>query len=90
MDVDLNGEVWVTDGLHRSLARIMEDGTVIAPDIGLRISTNIFKALRSRGEPPTDEHGKPVKRPYFVPVCIDGRLMAALINKPRVTVEELR
>jgi tetratricopeptide (TPR) repeat protein len=68
---------------------VTENGAVIAPDINLRVSTNIFKSLRSRGEPPKDEYGNPVKRPYFVPVCIDGRLMAALINAPRVTVEEI-
>ncbi len=29
------------------------------------------------------------KKPQFIPVCIDGRLMAALINAPRVTIEEI-
>jgi len=72
------------------LYEIMEGGMVFAPDIGIRISTNIFKPLRSRGEQPKDENGNPVKRPHFIPVCIDGHLMAALIHAPRVTVEELR
>jgi hypothetical protein len=63
---------------------------VFAPDINMRISTNIFRPLRSRGKQTKDENGNPVKKPYFIPVCIDGRLMAALIHAPRVTVEELR
>ena len=72
------------------LYEVMEGGMVFAPDIGIRISTNIFKTLRSRGEQPKDKYGNPIKRPYFVPVCIDGRLMAALIHAPKVTVEEVR
>jgi len=72
------------------LYEVMEGGTVFAPDIGIRISTNIFKTLRSRGEQPKDKNGNPIKRPYFVPVCTDGRLMAALIHAPKVTVEEVR
>ena len=72
------------------LYEIMEGGMVFAPDIGIRVSTNIFKPLRSRGRQQKDENGNPVKRPYFIPVCIDGRLMAALIHAPRVTMEELR
>jgi len=71
------------------LYEIMEGGTVFAPDIGIRISTNIFRTLRSRGKQQLDENGNPVKKPYFIPVCIDGRLMAALIHAPRVTIEEL-
>lgn len=70
------------------LYRIDADGSVIAPDFSFRISTNIFKPLRSRREEPTDRDGNAVKKPYFVPVCIDGRLMAALVNAPRVTIEE--
>ncbi len=70
------------------LFRVTEDGTVIAPNFSFRVSTNIFKPLRSRGQPPTDMYGKPVKQPSFIPVCINGQLMAALINAPRVTIEE--
>jgi hypothetical protein len=70
------------------LYAIAEDGTVLAPNFGFRISTNIFKRLRSREDPPRDRDGNLVKTPYFVPVCIDGRLMAALINAPTVTIEE--
>jgi len=29
------------------------------------------------------------KKPQFVPVCINGRLMAVLINAPKVTIEEI-
>jgi tetratricopeptide (TPR) repeat protein len=72
------------------LYEIMEGGMVFAPDIGIRISTNIFRPLRSRGKQLKDKDGNPVKRPYFIPVCVDGRLMAALIHAPRVTVEEIR
>lgn len=69
---------------------VMEGGMVFAPDIGIRVSTNIFKPLRSRGKQKKDANGNPIKKPYFIPVCIDGRLMAALIHAPRVTIEEVR
>ncbi len=72
------------------LYEIMEGGIVFAPDIGIRVSTNIFKPLRSGGWQPKDEKGNPVRKPYFKPVCVDGQLMAALIHAPRVTVEEIR
>jgi tetratricopeptide (TPR) repeat protein len=80
----------VSDYPPDRLYEVMEGGMVFAPDIGIRISTNIFRPLRSRGRQPKDENGNPVKKPYFIPVCIDGRLMAALIHAPRVTVEEMR
>jgi hypothetical protein len=69
---------------------IMEGGIVSAPEFSFRISTNIFKPLRSRGEQHKDSKGNPVRKPHFIPVCIDGRLMAALVNAPRITIEELR
>ncbi len=72
------------------LYQITEDGSVLAPDFSFRVSSNIFRPLRSRGEQPKDRNGIPVKKPHFIPVCIDGRLMAALINAPRVTIEEIR
>jgi hypothetical protein len=72
------------------LYEVMEGGMVFAPDIGIRISTNIFRTLRSRGKQQKDANGNPIKKPYFIPVCIDGRLMAALIHAPRVTIEEVR
>ena len=77
-------------GPYKLNDEIGEGGTVFAPDIGIRISTNIFKPLRTRGKQPTDKNGNPVKRPYFIPVCVDGHLMAALIHAPRVTIEEVR
>jgi len=71
------------------LYAVTEDGDVLAPNFGFRISTNVFKPLRSRYEETKDINGIPVKKPHFIPVCIDGRLMAALINAPRITIEEL-
>ena len=70
------------------LYAVTEDGEVLAPNFDFRISSNLFKPLRSRGEQQKDKNGNPVKKPYFIPVCIDGRLMAALINAPTVTIEE--
>ena len=70
------------------LYAVTEDGSVLAPNFGFRVTTNIFSPLRSRGEQETDRNGIPVKKPHFIPVCIDGRLMAALINAPTVTIEE--
>jgi len=72
------------------LYRIAEDGTVLAPNFSFRVSTNIFKPHRTRGEPEKDKDGNPVRKPYFIPVCVDGQLMAALINAPTVTIEEFR
>jgi hypothetical protein len=71
------------------LYEVMEGGMVIAPDLPRSISKNLFKHRVSRRETELDSDGNPVKRPYFKPVCIDGRLMAALIHAPRVTVEEI-
>lgn len=72
------------------LYRVEEDGSVIAPNFGFAISTNIFEPLRLRGEPPTDRYGNLVKQPSFIPVCINGQLMALLVNAPRVIIEELQ
>ena len=72
------------------LYEIMEGGVVFAPEIGIRISENIFNQSKSWGKRPVDNNGNQVKRPYFKPVCIDGHLMATLINAPKVTVEEIR
>ena len=68
------------------LYEIMEGGKVFAPEIGIRVSTNIFQFNRLRQK---DKNGNPVKRPYFMPVCIDGHLMAVLMHAPKVTIEEL-
>ncbi len=72
------------------LYEIMPGGVVFAPEIGIRVSTDLFSPLKSRVAPPGELSREPVKKPYFKPVCINGRLMAALIHAPRVTVEELR
>ena len=80
----------VSDYSSDKLYEIMETGLVLASDFDFRISTNIFKPLVTRGEAMKDRNGIPVKKPHFIPVCIDGRLMAALVNAPRLTIEELR
>jgi len=68
---------------------VMEGGIVVAPDIPMSVNRNLFGRRVSRKSPPKDKDGNPVKKPYFKPVCIDGQLMAALVNRPMVTVEEL-
>ena len=70
------------------LYRVEDDGSVIAPQFSFRVTTNIFKPVTRPEDPPRDRNGMPVKQPYFVPVCINGKLMAALINAPRVVIEE--
>lgn len=74
---------------RENLFDIMEGGMVAAPQFNFRISKNIFRAMVNRGEPKKDRNGVIVRKPHFIPVCIDGRLMAALRNAPRVTVEEV-
>lgn len=72
------------------LFEIEDDGRVIAPRYSFLISSNIFRRLQRGGLPNRRDPDKlPKKSPQFVPVCIDGRLMAALINAPRVTIEEI-
>lgn len=80
----------VSDYPPDRLYEILEGGIVFAPDVGIRISTNIFKQQRSLRRQTKDENGNPVKKPYFKPVCVDKQLMAALIHAPRVTIEEVR
>jgi len=78
------------------LYEIADDGSVIAPRFSFSISSNIFKRMPSRQLPSRrseslqDPNRKPDKTPRFIPVCINGHLMAALINVPRVTIEEIR
>mgnify|MGYP001826005984 CR=1 FL=1 len=72
------------------LFQVTEDGMVISPELPFSISRNLFKARINRDRPPRNKDGNVIKRPYFVPVCIDGRVMAALIHAPRVTIEEIR
>lgn len=70
------------------LYEVSENGMVFAPEIGSGVNMNLFKP-RAKRKVKKDKNGNPIKRPYFVPVCVDGRLMAALVNAPVVTVEEL-
>ena len=72
------------------LFRVTETGMVLAPNFNFRISTNLFKPLASRGEERTDINRVAVMKPHFIQVCIDGRLMAALVNAPRITIEEIQ
>ncbi len=66
---------------------IMEGGRVIAPDLNMRVSKNIFKSLITLPRDRTRSNRKP-RKPHFIPVCIDGELMAALINAPTVRIKE--
>lgn len=68
---------------------VMEGGIVVAPDLPMSVNRNLFGRRLSRKSPQKDKDGNPVKKPYFKPVCVDGQLMAALVNAPRVTIEEL-
>ncbi len=72
------------------LYEIEDDGSVIAPRFSFRVSSNIFRRLKAsnvggRGPDPREND----KKPNFVPVCINGRLMAVLINSPKVSIEEI-
>jgi len=70
------------------LFEVAPDGSVIAPRFSFRIKTNIFE----RPDPGTysnrnlNDDDRP--QPQFVPVCINGRLMAALVHTPVVTIED--
>jgi hypothetical protein len=68
----------------------IDDGSVIAPRFPFSISSYIFRRLEAKRidnwGPSQTEHEK---KPQFVPVCINGRLMAVLINAPKVTIEEI-
>ena len=70
------------------LFRIGEDGNVIAPHFSFYVPPNIFRNRLRPAGPLKDENGNRIPYPYYVPVCIDGELMAALINAPRVIIEE--
>lgn len=72
------------------LFKITADGDVIAPNFGFYVPLNLFEKSVRRGKSPSDENGNRILQPYFVPVCINGELMAALVNAPRVTIEEYR
>jgi hypothetical protein len=70
------------------LFRISADGSVIAPNFSFYVPSNIFRNKVRRRKPPRDENGDRIPYPYYVPVCVEGELMAALINAPRVIIEE--
>jgi hypothetical protein len=65
---------------------VTEDGVVIAPDVSMGVSRKLFQPIRVK----LDSKGNRIKQPHFVPVCVDGRLMAALTHVPKVTIEEVR
>ena len=72
------------------LYEIEDDGSVIAPAFSFRISSNIFRRLeasRFDSDGLTRNRSRDNK-PSFVPVCINGRVMALLINAPKVTIED--
>lgn len=85
-----------TDGLldmsskysSNRLYEVLEGGIVVAPNVDLWVSKNLFKGIRSlrKEQRSSNRRGKIA---HFIPVCIDGRLMAALINAPTVTITEL-
>lgn len=72
------------------LFKIASDGTVIAPKFSFYVPPNLFENRARRHEPPTDANGNRLLQPYFIPVCINGELLAALVNAPRVTIEEFQ
>jgi tetratricopeptide (TPR) repeat protein len=72
------------------LFRITADGSVITPKLSFYVPSNLFMNRSSRYKSPKDEFGNRLLQPYFIPVCINGELMAALINAPRVIIEEYR
>jgi len=70
---------------------VVADGTVDAPRFSFTVAKNIFdRSMRRRLFNRRDPDSLPENRPRFIPVCIDGRLMAALVNAPRVTIEEIQ
>jgi len=72
------------------LYEIEDDGSVIAPRFSFRVSSNLFRRMKASnigGRGP--DLRETDRKPQFVPVCIDGRLMAVLINSPKVTIEEI-
>jgi len=73
------------------LYEIEDDGSVIAPRFPFSITSNIFRRpkVRKVSDWGPSKNNDNDKKPQFVPVCIDGRLMAALINAPRVSIEDI-
>lgn len=75
-----------TDYPPERIYEVTEEGVVIAPDVSMGVSRKLFTPIRVK----TNSRGERIKRPHFVPVCVDGRLMAALTHVPKVTIEEVR
>lgn len=81
-----NGQVDMTEKyVIGRLYEVLAGGKVHAPNVNLRISKNIFKGLRIRNKKHSNRRGK---TPHFIPVCINGNLMAALVNAPSVTISD--
>lgn len=70
------------------LFEVTADGTVVAPKFSFFVPENLFTARIRRHKPSRDVNGDRIRQPYFIPVCISGRLMAALVNAPRVLIED--
>ena len=71
------------------LYEIEDDGSVVAPRFPFSITSNIFRRPKAKRAESWGPSTGSDRKPQFVPVCINGRLMAALINAPRVTIEEI-
>ncbi len=71
------------------LFEITDDGDVIAPRFSFRISSNIFKRPKANKYDTRNLNQEDREKPQFVPVCINGRLMAALVNTPVVSIEDI-
>jgi hypothetical protein len=72
--------VWIL----RGLARIWKGWLVFARIIPSIWPPDIRPTGCTRSKP-----GETFRKPQFVPVCINGRLMAVLINSPKVSIEEI-
>jgi len=70
------------------LFEIAPDGSVIAPRFSFRIKTNIFERPDASKYDDRNMNRQDRTQPQFVPVCINGRLMAALVHTPLVTIED--
>jgi len=71
------------------LFEITDDGDVIAPRFSFRISSNIFKRPKANKYDTRNLNQEDREKPQFIPVCINGRLMAALVNTRVVSIEDI-
>jgi hypothetical protein len=84
-----NGQVDMTEKYARGrLYEVLAGGEVHAPNVDLRVSKNIFKGLRSLNNKNKRYSNRRGKTTHFIPVCINGNLMAALVNAPSVTISD--